>query len=506
LSTDWTPSRPGVRDWSWLGRELDSLHKGLETAAPHHQWQTKTAAPARASAGMVVNADASNWNPGDTGINWTQVNDAGLFVRNQDNTAWTPIYTGVNRRKWASSALTGAHWAARDSELFVMSAVGHEGISGAARTSLQDNPAYAAIGTGGYLWNDGSATKGWAFYADVQHEDGATWSAALEMAIKNKSSTNNVRNPYIHHSGLFGLWIYGGGDDAYGGSTVSPTTAGIVFVKPQYAGNEFNTGICFDSDALVMHSGLGRAMHLGQNQGIVWAAAGFLPVVASIYSAITLDRDYRVVYTNDGIDLAGTSAAPIIRATHATSGVNYVQVTNAATTVNPLIAAAGETNSGLSVSSNGTGSVFMQTNAGNAVQAEFAHVASSVNWWEFKGSTAATATVQLNINGSTATVSALYSTKGGGNHRFATGGGFNDEQVRIVHTASSVNQLQLTGSATTNPIALTAIGTDANIDLRLVPKGTGVVRFGTYTAGAVAQAGYITVKDSGGTTRRLLVG
>jgi hypothetical protein len=36
--------------------------------------------------------------------------------------------------------------------------------------------------------------------------------------------------------------------------------------------------------------------------------------------------------------------------------------------------------------------------------------------------------------------------------------------------------------------------------------GLTTLGFGTYTAGVVAQAGYITVKDSGGTTRRLLVG
>lgn len=49
-----------------------------------------------------------------------------------------------------------------------------------------------------------------------------------------------------------------------------------------------------------------------------------------------------------------------------------------------------------------------------------------------------------------------------------------------------------------------AFGT--NNDLALVGTGTGLVRFGVYTAGVVAQAGYITVKDYGGTSRRLLVG
>ena len=72
--------------------------------------------------------------------------------------------------------------------------------------------------------------------------------------------------------------------------------------------------------------------------------------------------------------------------------------------------------------------------------------------------------------------------------------------------ASSVNWLSFAGSATGNPPIIAAAGTDTNVDLRLSTQGSGVVRYGTYTAGVVAQAGYITIKDSGGTTRRLLVG
>jgi hypothetical protein len=72
--------------------------------------------------------------------------------------------------------------------------------------------------------------------------------------------------------------------------------------------------------------------------------------------------------------------------------------------------------------------------------------------------------------------------------------------------ASAANQVTFTaGAAGTGPL-IAAIGSDTNVDLRLDGQGAGRVRFGTYTAGAVAQAGYIEVKDSGGTIRRLLVG
>jgi hypothetical protein len=66
--------------------------------------------------------------------------------------------------------------------------------------------------------------------------------------------------------------------------------------------------------------------------------------------------------------------------------------------------------------------------------------------------------------------------------------------------------VQIQSATTGNGPTISADGSDANINLRLTPKGTGVLQFGTYTAGVVAQAGYITITDAGGTSRRLLVG
>lgn len=60
--------------------------------------------------------------------------------------------------------------------------------------------------------------------------------------------------------------------------------------------------------------------------------------------------------------------------------------------------------------------------------------------------------------------------------------------------------------AVASDLGVSMIGDAANIDLRLVPKGTGAVRFGTLTASGDAPiTGYITVKDAGGVTRKLAV-
>ena len=86
------------------------------------------------------------------------------------------------------------------------------------------------------------------------------------------------------------------------------------------------------------------------------------------------------------------------------------------------------------------------------------------------------------------------------------GGVVGSEALRATPVASAVNYVNVIGAVTTASPAIQAAGSDTNIDLTLTPKGTGVLKFGTYTAGILAQAGYITIKDAAGTTRNLLVG
>lgn len=67
-------------------------------------------------------------------------------------------------------------------------------------------------------------------------------------------------------------------------------------------------------------------------------------------------------------------------------------------------------------------------------------------------------------------------------------------------TATEVLRVQNTGG----DCALTSIVNGNN--LLLATTGAGVVKFGTYSAGAATDStGYITIKDSGGTSRKLMV-
>ena len=59
--------------------------------------------------------------------------------------------------------------------------------------------------------------------------------------------------------------------------------------------------------------------------------------------------------------------------------------------------------------------------------------------------------------------------------------------------------------AGTSPF-ISVAGSDTNIDIRLIPKGTAYVSFGTRIAASdPAITGYITIKDFGGTLRKLAV-
>ena len=65
-----------------LREEFRAIKAGLEDAATHHQLVILHSAPTRITAGMVVYADGSDWNPGS---------GAGVYRRSEDNTTWTHL-------------------------------------------------------------------------------------------------------------------------------------------------------------------------------------------------------------------------------------------------------------------------------------------------------------------------------------------------------------------------------------------------------------------------------
>ena len=254
----------------------------------------------------------------------------------------------------------------------------------------------------------------------------------------------------------------------------------------------------------------------------------------------------------------GTGGNDQFRVTNTASAVNFVQVTGAATGGRPTISSSGsDTNIGLNLTTKGTGAVSLNTGGGE--QFRVSSIASADSAVEVKGGSSVTGGVYITAIG---TARSFYISSGANRDiRMFTGGEGTFAQLRVSNTASAVNFVQVTGAATGTGPLISAHGSDANAelrfqskgtgsvnvldgggfnslrvlqraasgdtwidvqrnvgfvdlqaasgvangDIRLTPKGTGLVRFGTYTATVSAITGYIEIKDSGGTVRRLAV-
>jgi hypothetical protein len=168
---------------------------------------------------------------------------------------------------------------------------------------------------------------------------------------------------------------------------------------------------------------------------------------------------------------------------------------------NGILRGGGSTQNAL-IQTGGTGGISLQTNNGAQTQMVVSHTASAVNYVQVTGA-ATGSRVALSAQGSDTNIGFAYNTKGAQNHIFQTNS--NNLQFVVANRASAANWAQVQGAVAGSSPAFTVDGSDTNIDLTLTPKGTGNVRFGTYTGTISAITGYIEIKDSGGTVRRLAV-
>jgi hypothetical protein len=108
----------------------------------------------------------------------------------------------------------------------------------------------------------------------------------------------------------------------------------------------------------------------------------------------------------------------------------------------------------------------------------------------------------LTVIGADTNIGMSVSTKGGGVLKFFSEN-YGVQQFEIGQLNTGTSWLGVRSDAFDQP-RLYAQGAAANIDIQLVPKGTGRVLLGSWTANADASInGYITVKDSAGNLRKL---
>jgi len=229
----------------------------------------------------------------------------------------------------------------------------------------------------------------------------------------------------------------------------------------------------------------------GGSGAAAYASVGSNPIVKSIFSTMSFSASAGEVLRLS--DNGGTSA-------------NYLVALSGITGVQPQLRSTGEANTNLLLGSNGTGAIRFTTAGATATeQFRAAHTASAVNYVQVTGA-ATTAAPVISAQGSDTNIPLNYYTKGNQAFNFLTNGG-SQRQFRITHTTSAVNFGYVTGGAagTAVTFGVDALSSDTNIDLALTPKGTGLVRFGTYVAGALLATGYINIKAADGTTYKVLV-
>lgn len=194
---------------------------------------------------------------------------------------------------------------------------------------------------------------------------------------------------------------------------------------------------------------------------------------AHIFQIVGTER-FRIA-TNGTISLGAAPGTESLRVTPVASAVNYWNFYGGAASGAVQVYANGsDTNIPINYVSKGTGSHLFYTNGpSSAPQFNIANTASAVNYLQVTGG--ATGGVPLlQATGTDTNVPLTIVTKGTGYINLQTGGG---TQFVVTNTASAVNYLQVTGSTTTNDPTISAVGTDTNIDVQIVPKGTGGLRF-----------------------------
>jgi len=159
------------------------------------------------------------------------------------------------------------------------------------------------------------------------------------------------------------------------------------------------------------------------------------------------------------------------------------------------------------LASKGTSPVIFGTNTSNNAtsteQLRVAHTASAVNFVQVTGAATGGAAPIISSQGSDSNITLGLQSKGNASVALLTN---TRVQFDVFGGGSVVNYIRAAGANTGFSPALQVLGSDTNIDLTLTPKGTGVVQFGIYTANmALTIQGYLEIKDSGGTVRRLAV-
>jgi hypothetical protein len=397
---------------------------------------------------------------------------SGTTVRSLGSTMSFNTPNGETFRVSDSGATASAYWNAIASGSNAIL----RGVGGASNVQVQSNS------TGGILFG--------------------TNSGVAQLAVSHTASAVN----YVQVTG---------------GATGSP---GIVTISSQ--GSDANTSLIFTNKGTGAFSWFngggtssrlfrlnGGATNMANHLQIDAAAAGSAPTLS--VGSLSSDTNVDLALTTKGTGAVrmNTGGGEQVRISQPNADTNngFIELRGSTTTTNGNYITA---SSNLYVSSSSGNSVQFFTNgAANARQFQISHTASAVNYVQVTGSVTspgAGSIPTISVQGSDASTYLGIGFKGtGGYVSFYNNGspGAATTLFRVRSIAGTLaNYISAYPAITGNAPFFGAEGGDTNIDLALTPKGTGNVRFGTYTASmALTVQGYIEIKDSGGTVRKLAV-
>jgi len=305
-----------------------------------------------------------------------------------------------------------------------------------------------------------------------------------------------------------------------GGAVVFASGATVTFIVTGVIGS----GICSTNGVTVTRvSGdpfvpLTNTEYIIIINGVTYTVSAVTPVnsltlssTAGVQTNVTYTFYTSVDYLSSALRvqrMSGAGFEEVLSIGAYASGYFHIQAASGGSLQYPLYVGTGYNGSGskrqqLSFQTNGDTTVGGDQTKCSVLVKDRNEVAS--NFFNFDGSTVGGGQAPaLYMRGADTNVGAGFDAQGSGNFTF-TSHSFGVVNFRVTATASGTSHLEVTASTVNTPV-LFAVGTAADLDVKLQPKGAGLVMLTAYTAGAPAATGYISVKDSTGTTRKLLVG
>lgn len=320
------------------------------------------------------------------------------------------------------------------------------------------------MGIGAVTVNRGQGTYGRAGYFEAMHFSTSGATGAIEVQVGNYTGVSNIANPYNPIGNVDGISVGAESGHLYttgDADTPVPTPTVPAGIGLRVGGGSiaaayqrFRTGLLFTNNSLYRGTdgvnGNATAIWMAQGHEIKWSAASSIlgAIVRSDVNA-TASQDVGIVFKNNAVHVTGTGEVPLgifTRDTVGAGGVNYFNLRNARANTSPTLAAAGS-----------------DANIGIALQG-----------------------------------------KGTGVLRFLTQDG-GSEHIRVNAIANAVNYLSMNGQAAGANPRITVAGSDANIDLELGGKGTGVIKLAYNSAAASNPSSFtadrsIPIKDASGNT------